>query len=62
MSEEERNVIRAAVRFYDSLDVDHLDPEYFAGGSEGQKYRGLRDSVRALREAGYSDTETSDGA
>jgi len=39
-----------AMRFYDALDVDHLDPEYFGSGSDGRQYRGLRTLIRVYRE------------
>jgi hypothetical protein len=44
-------VAEAAIRFYDALDVDHLDPEYFGSGSDGHQYRGLRDAIRKVRGA-----------
>jgi hypothetical protein len=43
------HIAKAAMRFYDGLDVDGLLPEYFGSGSDGYQYRGLRDAVRAFR-------------
>lgn len=40
-----------AMQFYDDLDIDRLDPEYFGSGSEGYQYRGLRDVIGAYRAA-----------
>lgn len=42
-------IAKAAIRFYDGLDVDGLLPGYFSSGSDGYQYRGLRDAVRAFR-------------
>jgi len=41
----------AAVRYYDNLDIDSLDREYFSAGSPGEGQRRLRDAVRAYRGA-----------
>lgn len=50
------HVARAAVRFYDALDVDRLLPEYFSSGSDGYQYRGLRDAVRSFRKRANEET------
>lgn len=40
-----------AAEYYDGLDVDQLDPQYFAAGAPGEGQRRLRDAVREWRRA-----------